>query len=149
MGTSAPGVGIHATNRPWSIGRLVSHGCIRMLPEEISQLFPLVELGTMVKIIYQPVKMALTPRGRIYLEAHPDIYRKKFDSMAWVQALVKSHRLYDRIDWRKVLRVLKAKTGIAQDVTKEPAAPRLTVTESRRPRRLGLIPLQPRKYRVE
>ena len=38
MGTSAPGVGIHATNRPWSVGSSVSHGCIRMLPEEITQL---------------------------------------------------------------------------------------------------------------
>lgn len=150
MGTSAPGVGIHATNRPWSVGHLVSHGCIRMLPEEISQLFPLVEVGAMVKIIYQPVKMALTTQGKIYLEAHPDIYRKKFDAMAWVQALVKSHNLYDRIDWHKVVLVLKGKTGIAQDVTKVDAKPKqLTISESQKPRQLGLFPLQPQGSRLE
>ena len=150
MGTSAPGVGIHATNRPWSVGHLVSHGCIRMLPEEISQLFPLVEVGAMVKIIYQPVKMALTTQGKIYLEAHPDIYRKKFDAMAWVQALVKSHNLYDRIDWHKVVLVLKGKTGIAQDVTKVDATPKqLTISESQKPRQLGLFPLQPQGSRLE
>ena len=150
MGTSAPGVGIHATNRPWSVGHLVSHGCIRMLPEEISQLFPLVEVGTMVKIIYQPVKMALTTQGKIYLEAHPDIYRKKFDAMAWVQALVKSHNLYDRIDWHQVVLVLKGKTGIAQDVTKTEAKPKqLTISESQKPRQLGLFPLQLPGSRLE
>ena len=36
MGTSADGVGIHATNRPWSVGYYVSHGCMRMLPSEIA-----------------------------------------------------------------------------------------------------------------
>jgi L,D-transpeptidase ErfK/SrfK len=150
MGTSAPGVGIHATNRPWSVGHAVTHGCIRMLPEEISQLFPLVEVGSMVKIIYQPVKMALTTQGKIYLEAHPDIYRKKFDAMAWVQELAKSHRLQDRIDWPKVALVLKGKTGIAQDVTKVIAKPKeLTISESPSPRRLGLLPLQSKETRLK
>ncbi|MDI6854481.1 MAG: L,D-transpeptidase [Deltaproteobacteria bacterium] len=150
IGTSAPGVGIHATNRPWSVGHAVSHGCIRMLPEEIAQLFPLVEVGNMVKIIYQPVKMALTVQGKIYLEAHPNIYGKKFDGMAWVKELVESHRLQDRIDWHKVSLVLKGKTGIAQDVTKTVAKPEeLTISESPKPRQLGLFPLQSGDARLE
>ncbi len=74
MGTSACGVGIHATNRPWTVGYYVSHGCIRMLPQEIAQLFPQIEVGTPVKIIYRPIKLALTPQGRVFLEAHPNIY---------------------------------------------------------------------------
>ncbi len=74
MATTASGVGIHATNRPWSVGYFVSHGCIRMLPHEIEQLFPQVEVGTPVKIIYRPIKLALTPQGRVYLEANPNIY---------------------------------------------------------------------------
>jgi L,D-transpeptidase ErfK/SrfK len=150
LGTSAPGVGLHATNRPWSVGHLVSHGCIRMLPEEISQLFPLVEAGALVKIIYQPVKMALTSQGRIYLEAHPDVYGKKFDGLAWVESLVNSHRLHDRIDWQKAMLVLKGKTGIAQDVTKAAEKPsRLAVPEINKPRQLGLFPLQPKETRLD
>jgi|UniRef100_A0A7C3SL28 L,D-transpeptidase ErfK/SrfK len=153
LGTSAPGVGIHATNRPWSVGHLVSHGCIRMLPEEIAQLFPLVEVGAPVKIIYQPVKMALTDRGKIFLEAHPDVYRKKVDAMAWVQSLVTAYRLQDRIDWDKVVAVLKAKDGIAREVTKEVSRtekPRdRNLSESSKPRQLGLFPLQPKEARVE
>ncbi len=70
--------------------------------------------------------------------------------MAWVQALVKSHRLGDRINWQKVELVLKGKTGIAQDVTKVEAKPReLTVSGSREPRQLGLFPLQSEKARLE
>ncbi len=149
LGTSAPGVGIHATNRPWSVGHLVSHGCIRMLPEEIAQLFPLVEVGTPVKIIYQPVKMALTDRGRIFLEVHPDVYRKKGDAMAWVQALVNNYRLHDRIDWNKVAAVVKAKEGIAREVNRTGKPKDLTISESQKPRPLGLFPLQPKEARLE
>lgn len=150
LGTSAPGVGIHATNRPASVGHLVSHGCIRMLPEEISQLFPMVEVGVPVKIIYQPVKMALTTRGRIYLEVNPDVYHKKIDPMIWVQSLVKSHRLQDRIDWPKATAVIKAKEGVARDVTVgEEKLRDLAIPKSRKPRQLGLFPLQPKEARLE
>jgi L,D-transpeptidase ErfK/SrfK len=118
LGTSAPGVGIHATNRPWSVGLSVSHGCIRMLPEEISQLYPQVELGLPVKIIYRPVKMALTPEGRIFLEAHPNIYRWDLNYAALVEEWALLHQLQGRIDWDKVPGILKAREGIARDITK-------------------------------
>ena len=117
MGTSAPGVGIHATNRPWSVGYYVSHGCIRMLPEEIAELFPQVQLGTPVKIIYRPVKLALTAQGRIFLEAHPNIYRHKIDAFAYAEALAQRYGLTSRIDWERVPAILKAREGVACDIT--------------------------------
>jgi len=119
LGTAAPGVGIHATNSPWSIGHYVSHGCIRMLPEEIADLFPQVEVGTPVKIIYQPLKLGMTYSGRIYLEAHPNIYGKKLDPQAWLETMAKSHELQNRIDWEKALQVLKAREGVAREITLE------------------------------
>jgi L,D-transpeptidase ErfK/SrfK len=125
MGTTASGVGIHATNRPWSVGYYASHGCIRMLPWEIAKLFPQIELGTPVKIIYRPVKMALTAQGRIFLEAHPDIYRKKLDFMALVKDLAQKNQLVERIDWDRVPKILKAKEGIAQDITRDLPANKL------------------------
>jgi L,D-transpeptidase ErfK/SrfK len=151
IGTSADGVGIHATNRPWSVGHFVSHGCIRMLPTEIAQLFPHVEVGTLVKIIYQPVKMALTRQGRIFLEAHPDIYRKKIDYLAYVKKLAKSHQVESRLDWRNVKTILKIREGIAKDVTKEPMPIKAAAApyESPRPRKIGLSPLQVRGTRLE
>jgi len=44
------GYAIHGTNNPSSIGRAVSHGCIRMLNADIEYLYPLVPVGTMVYI---------------------------------------------------------------------------------------------------
>lgn len=151
IGTSADGVGIHATNRPWSIGHFVSHGCIRMLPDEIAQLFPQVELGTLVKIIYEPVKMALTRDGRIFLEAHPNIYHHKIDYLGCVKKVARSHNLEDRIDWQKVKTILKIKEGIAKDVSKEPVPTRSAAVTygKRRPKELGLSPLQSPDTRIE
>jgi lipoprotein-anchoring transpeptidase ErfK/SrfK len=53
MGAAAPTLGgsdyaIHGTNRPSSVGRFVSHGCIRMYNEDIRELFRLVSVGTPV-----------------------------------------------------------------------------------------------------
>ena len=152
LGTSADGVGIHATNRPWSIGHFVSHGCIRMLPDEIAQLFPQVDVGTLVKIIYEPVKMAMTREGRIFLEAHPNIYRHKIDYLDYVQKLARSHNLEDRLDWPKVKTILKIKEGIAKDVTKDPGPTRSAAASTygpQRPGAHGLSPLQFRDTRIE
>ncbi|RMF45764.1 MAG: LysM peptidoglycan-binding domain-containing protein [Deltaproteobacteria bacterium] len=50
IGTSAPGIGIHGTNRPFGVGRRVSHGCIRLYPEDIRDLARRVAPGTPIRI---------------------------------------------------------------------------------------------------
>jgi L,D-transpeptidase ErfK/SrfK len=151
MGTSAAGVGIHATNRPWSVGYYVSHGCMRMLPSEISQLFPQVRVGTPVKIIYRPIKLAVTPEGRVYLEVHPNIYQWEFNPKEYVQDMAEYYQISDRIDWDKVPAILKAKEGIAQEVTKGPPAPLPAAppASSGSPKEVRLSPLQVPKAAVE
>lgn len=42
--------GIHGTNKPWSIGQAVSHGCVRMYNEDAAELYNLVSVGTPVYI---------------------------------------------------------------------------------------------------
>jgi L,D-transpeptidase ErfK/SrfK len=123
MGTTASGVGIHATNRPWSVGYSVSHGCIRMHPDEISQLFPQIEVGTPVKIIYRPIKIAVTSAGRVYLEANPNIYQWELHALDYVKSMAEYYQIQERIDWDKVPAILKARDGIAREVTKDPNAP--------------------------
>jgi len=44
------GIGIHGTNEPWSVGSAASHGCIRMRPEDVIDLYPRVPVGTAVLI---------------------------------------------------------------------------------------------------
>jgi L,D-transpeptidase ErfK/SrfK len=151
IGTSGENLGFHATNRPWSVGHVVSHGCMRMLPSEIAQLFPQVDVGAPLKIIYQPVKMALTRQGRIYLEAHPNIYDVKMDYLDYVKQVAKNYHLESLIDWQKVDTILKIREGLAKDVTKEPS-PAKSVSVSPKypkPKRLGLFPLHNQSTRIE
>jgi L,D-transpeptidase ErfK/SrfK len=61
---------IHGTNRPYGVGRRVSHGCIRLYPEDIEALFNRVAVGTPVTVIDQPVKIGRSD-GELYLEVHP------------------------------------------------------------------------------
>jgi lipoprotein-anchoring transpeptidase ErfK/SrfK len=51
MGLDAPGVGIHGTDEPASIGYSLSHGCIRMLVPQAEWLFDHVNVGTPVFIV--------------------------------------------------------------------------------------------------
>jgi L,D-transpeptidase ErfK/SrfK len=151
LGTTASGVGIHATNRPWSVGYFVSHGCIRMLPHEIEQLFPQIEVGTPVKIIYRPIKLAVTAQGRVYLEAIPNIYQWELHSMEWVKDMADYYQLADRIDWDKVPPILKARSGIAQDITKTVAVPipAAAPPTSTAPKEVRLSPLQSGAAKLE
>ena len=63
---------IHGTNNPIAVGLPVTHGCIRLYPEDVAQLFPMVPVGMPVRIINQPVKVAWVD-GQLLLEAHPPV----------------------------------------------------------------------------
>lgn len=52
-----PGYAIHGTNRPYSVGKRSSHGCIRLYPEDIAVLFNAVQTDTSVAIIDTPYKL--------------------------------------------------------------------------------------------
>ena len=64
------GYAIHGTNRPYSVGRRGSHGCIRLYPEDIEVLFHAVGQDTPVTIVDQPAKVGWSA-GELYLEVHP------------------------------------------------------------------------------
>ncbi len=63
---------IHGTNNPIAVGMAVTHGCIRMYPDDIKALFPLVPVGTPVYLVNEPVKLAWID-GELVLEAHPPV----------------------------------------------------------------------------
>lgn len=67
-----PGYLIHSTNKPYGVGMRVTHGCIRMYPEDISGLFPQVPVGTPVQIVNQPIKLGWL-LDTLYIEIHPPI----------------------------------------------------------------------------
>jgi L,D-transpeptidase ErfK/SrfK len=63
---------IHGTNNPDAVGMAVTHGCLRMYPEDIATLFDRVPVGTKVTLIDEPVKMTKID-GEVWLEVHPPI----------------------------------------------------------------------------
>ena len=66
---SLPSYLIHGTNKPAGVGMRSSHGCIRLYPEDIEELFARVAAGTYVRIVNQPV-LAGWRDGVLYLEVH-------------------------------------------------------------------------------
>jgi L,D-transpeptidase ErfK/SrfK len=60
---------IHGTNRPTGVGMQVTHGCIRMYPEDIEELFGLVGVNTRVNLIDQTTKVGWQ-RGTLFVERH-------------------------------------------------------------------------------
>ncbi len=69
---------IHSTNKPYGVGMRVTHGCIRMYPEDIERLFPEVPVGTKVRIINQPIKIGWFA-DMLYLEVHPPLEEEAQD----------------------------------------------------------------------
>ncbi|MCU7951560.1 MAG: L,D-transpeptidase family protein [gamma proteobacterium symbiont of Bathyaustriella thionipta] len=67
-----PGYLIHGTNKPYGVGMRVSHGCVRMYPEDIERLFPEVRVGMPVNIVNQPVKVGWWNK-KIVIEVHPQL----------------------------------------------------------------------------
>lgn len=63
---------IHGTNNPLAVGMPVTHGCIRMYPEDVAALFPTVPVRTPVRLINDPVKVAFVD-GQLWLEVHAPV----------------------------------------------------------------------------
>jgi len=70
MRLGIPGYLLHSTNKPYGVGMRVTHGCLRMYPEDIEQLFDDVPVGTPVQIVNQPVKLGWLSET-LYIEVHP------------------------------------------------------------------------------
>ncbi len=70
MRLGIPGYLIHGTNKPAGVGMRVSHGCVRMFPEDIEFLFRHVRVNTPVRIINAPVKIGWDGESLV-AEVHP------------------------------------------------------------------------------
>ncbi len=70
---------IHGTNANFGIGMRVSSGCIRLRPEDIQALFVQVPVGTRVQVVNEPIKVAVEPDGKRYMEVHQPLSRNDKD----------------------------------------------------------------------
>ena len=111
---------IHGTNNPIAVGMAITHGCIRMYPEDIEALFPKVPMGTPVWLVNEPVKVARVD-GQVWLEVHPPVDEEG------QQAAVDIEQFYalanaalgatpTAIHWDFVMAELKNASGLPQTV---------------------------------
>jgi L,D-transpeptidase ErfK/SrfK len=106
---------IHGTNDPRSIGNKESHGCIRLYPEDIEELFGLIEVGTKVNIINQPIKIGWI-NNNIYIESH--LPREQTQDIDNTKKII-CRKVKDcdvKIDWQKVVDVISKNNGIPTQV---------------------------------
>jgi len=108
---------IHGTNNPWAVGRLVTHGCIRLYPEDIEQLFDVIRIGSPGEFVYEPVKIGVL-YGKVYVEVHEDIYKLVPDLWEEAQRVVRESGWGDMIDQTLLTKALMEKSGVPTDITK-------------------------------
>ena len=116
IGTSLPGIGIHGTNAPSSIFSLQTHGCIRLHPDNIEELFGRVQVGATGQTIYEPVLLTGTADG-VFLEVHPDTYKTGSDPLVAVRELARLTGLEDVLNWSAVNETIKKRDGMARRVS--------------------------------
>lgn len=130
-----PGYLIHGTNRPYGVGMRVTHGCVRLYPEDIRSLFNKVDVGTPVYIVNQPYKAGWS-RGALYFEAHPaleeDVATKSNNRTPAVKAIVAANpENTTTVDWPKVIDLAEHSSGIPQAVTLAVGEVSAVVSQSR------------------
>lgn len=79
MNTGLKNIVIHGSPFPKGVGVRSSHGCIRMLNEDVEKLFKMVQVGTPVNIIHQPTKIGRMD-NKLYLEAHVPLSQSQYYS---------------------------------------------------------------------
>jgi L,D-transpeptidase ErfK/SrfK len=79
---------LHGTNRPAGVGMRVSHGCVRLFPENIEKLYSRIDVGTSVTIVDQPWLLGWQD-DRLYLEAHQPLLDDERDWPSVLPGLIK------------------------------------------------------------
>jgi len=123
---SLPGYLIHGTNRPLSVGQRISNGCIRLYPQDIQELYPLVTPGISARIIHEPYKTGWDSHGNFYLEAHQplseyEIVGDKLDTNELIQTIDEAvEQRPTGVSWKTVSQASKAQLGIPVQINEIP-----------------------------
>src|SRR6267154_3830746 len=117
---------IHGTNKPAGVGLRSSHGCIRLYPEDIAQLFNSVPVGTQVRVVNQPFVFGWRD-GQLYMQPF-DVLED--DTRDWAKASrrllskslaatlqqqLQAHRT--QVDWTLVSALARAPRGVPVPIT--------------------------------
>lgn len=107
---------IHGTNNPDAVGMAVTHGCLRMYPEDVERLFDITPVGTRVALINEPVKLARFG-GEVWVEVHPPVDAQGQSGAVDLEAFEMrlNELLGDAevlIDWDVALRAMREARGM-------------------------------------
>lgn len=112
-----PGYLIHGTDKPYGIGMQVTHGCMRLYPEDIQSLFQITPVNTAVHLVYQPVKVGWA-YDVLYLEVHPPLEfgpALKEDPLTTANRLISiatNDHIPADLDWDAVNKAVKEARGL-------------------------------------
>jgi L,D-transpeptidase ErfK/SrfK len=126
MNLGWPSYLIHGTNKPPGVGMRASHGCIRLYPEDIAALFPMIAIGTKVTVVNQPL-LYRWQGNSLYVQSYPPVVEGEDESVA-PPPVVFDDRLADQmwqqtkahagaVNWDLVKRVVTQTKGISVPVT--------------------------------
>jgi len=117
---------IHGTNKPYGVGLRSSHGCIRLYPEDIEQLYGLVSTGTPVTVVNQPFVFGWH-EDQLYLQAYDVLEDDKRDwnkSRPKLLSKTLSTRIQQQlaarkesIDWQRVATIAQDPLGLVLSVS--------------------------------
>jgi len=139
LALTLPMYALHGTNVPWGVGMEVSHGCVRLYPEDIERLYFHTSVGTPGRFVYQPIKYGWRD-GALYVEVHDDLYGVYPGLWRHALDLAKSQGLLADIETVKLEKAVEEKTGVPTYVMPgpEPAGALPPTTES-----ASSVPLPP------
>jgi L,D-transpeptidase ErfK/SrfK len=119
---------IHGTNKPAGIGMQATHGCMRLYPEHIEQLFGMVPVGTPVRIVNQPQKVGWSG-DRLFVEVHKPLENTESvviepDRTALTRLVANAVRARPAaaVAWARAEDAFELAEGVPVPVTKEPPA---------------------------
>ncbi|MBF0609534.1 MAG: L,D-transpeptidase family protein [Magnetococcales bacterium] len=111
---------IHGTNQPLGVGRRVSHGCMRLYPEDIITLFGHIQVGSKAHLVNEPVK-AGWKGDALYLEVHPSLEGDENLRVLAIRAVNRAMERYpDRAvmpDWRLVDQLVRTPDGLPHQIS--------------------------------
>ncbi|MBL1432023.1 MAG: L,D-transpeptidase family protein [Gammaproteobacteria bacterium] len=111
-----PGYLIHGTNKPAGVGMQVTHGCMRLYPENIKSLFESVDVGVKVRLVDQPTKVGWLD-NTLYIEVHEALGQAdetdSSDKTTAVKAIIDAtHEREASIEWSRLRLVVDQASGL-------------------------------------
>ena len=121
---------IHGTNRPAGVGMQVTHGCIRMYPEDIADFFTMIPVKTKVNLVDQTTKVGWY-RGTLFIERQATLEgtdnpldADPAEMTRLVNAALAGHRA--DVDWERAQRAFAQATSVPVPVGRERFMPAVT-----------------------